>query len=55
MEQSCSVCGETIETGGYGGLPMKQHYKHKHPEKYYGEDSEKDSEETSLEDYSVSL
>lgn len=36
MKQKCGVCGKKVETGGYGGLPMKQHYKHKHPSYYYG-------------------
>lgn len=36
MKQTCNICGNRIETGGYGGLPMKQHYKHKHPDHYYG-------------------
>lgn len=43
VKQTCNECGKTIETGGFGGLPMKQHYKHKHPEKYYSEEEDKNA------------
>lgn len=36
MKQTCQSCGARIETGGFGGLPMKQHYRHKHPAIYFG-------------------
>lgn len=39
-KQTCNECGQEIETGGFGGLPMKQHYKHKHPEVYYSEEED---------------
>jgi hypothetical protein len=35
MKQTCNICGQEIETGGFGGIPMKQHYKHTHPGAYY--------------------
>lgn len=44
MKQSCNLCSKEIETGGFGGLPMKQHYKSKHPEEYYSDDSEESIE-----------
>lgn len=46
MIQTCGVCGREIETGGFGGLPMIQHYKHKHPTAYYD-----DVEQRTLGDY----
>lgn len=35
MKQTCGVCGKEIETGGFGGWPMKQHYRYKHPSHFF--------------------
>lgn len=49
MKQTCSICGKEIETGAFGGLPMKQHYRHKHPSAYFGRNEPHD--QTDLSEY----